>query len=335
MRILMLITVVIFMSIYNVLKYIAGNGRRFAVIVCAVICFFVNSSFSDVKETVAPKEEEPSVIQEVIPVIGYEETALAETFDEVLIEDEDVLEEQEEDYLYDEEVDTFTVDDIDTTFDSDSVNSKEDDRDMEIILSEYRNYDFSLEDDAWKYILINKQHPVPDDYECPLGTIKGNMQCDERIINSLFEMMSDARLDGVTLTVCSPYREYNKQTVLFNRKIDKYMNKGYSYLEAYKLASRSVTVPGASEHQIGLAIDFISNNYTNLDSGFADCAAGKWLKAHSYEYGFILRYPEDKEDITGIIFEPWHFRYVGVEAATIITMDEITLEEFTDLYISE
>ena len=116
--------------------------------------------------------------------------------------------------------------------------------------------------------------------------------------------------------------------MLFNRKIHKYMGWGMSYVEAYKRASNTVTVPGASEHQIGLAIDFMSGNYRRLDSGFADTKAGKWLAEHSCEYGFILRYPQGKEYITGIAFEPWHFRYVGKEAATIITEKGITLEEF-------
>ena len=101
-------------------------------------------------------------------------------------------------------------------------------------------------------------------------------------------------------------------------------------MEAYKKASQIVTVPGASEHQIGLALDIISNDYTSLDEGFENTSAGKWLKEHSKEYGFILRYPKGKEFITGIDYEPWHFRYVGKEAATIIMDEGITLEEFVE-----
>ena len=101
-----------------------------------------------------------------------------------------------------------------------------------------------------------------------------------------------------------------------------------SYIEAYRLSSQAVTVPGASEHQIGLALDIICNEYTSLTEGFGDTEAGKWLAENSYRYGFILRYPKGKEYITGIEYEPWHFRYVGVEAATVITKAGITLEEF-------
>ena len=111
------------------------------------------------------------------------------------------------------------------------------------------------------------------------------------------------------------------------------MGQGMSYMEAYKLASQAVTVPGASEHQIGLALDIFCDTYTSLDEGFADTEAGKWLAEHSCEYGFTLRYPSGKEYITGIEFEPWHFRYVGKDAATIMKDENICLEEFWDKYL--
>ena len=108
------------------------------------------------------------------------------------------------------------------------------------------------------------------------------------------------------------------------------MKQGMSYLEAYQLSSQTVTVPGASEHQIGLAIDFLTDNHSSLNEEFGNTAAGKWLAVHGYEYGFILRYPKDKEYITGIGFEPWHYRYVGKEAAARIQEQNLTLEEFLD-----
>ena len=193
---------------------------------------------------------------------------------------------------------------------------------------------FSKED--WKLVLINKQHPVPEDYAFTLGkikTIKGEMQCDERIVEELLAMMQAARNEGVNLAICSPYRDLNRQEVLFNRKIEAYMEKGMSYMDAYSLSSQAVTVPGASEHQIGLAIDIVSDTYLSLDEGFAETDAGKWLKEHCSEYGFILRYPKGKEYITSIEFEPWHFRYVGKEAAKIIMEEELCLEEFWDKYL--
>ncbi len=108
------------------------------------------------------------------------------------------------------------------------------------------------------------------------------------------------------------------------------MGKGETYIEAYKTASQTVTVPGASEHQIGLAVDLISDCYGQLDEGFGKSAGGLWLQKHCNEYGFILRYPDGKQAITGIDYEPWHFRYVGIDAATIIMKEGITLEEFVE-----
>lgn len=183
----------------------------------------------------------------------------------------------------------------------------------------------------WNLILINKQHPIPEDYQFDLGTITGNLQCDERIIPDLLDMLKQAKQDGIDLTICSPYRNLEHQQQLFEKKINIYMTQdSMSYLEAYKLASQAVTVPGASEHQVGLALDIYTPTYKNLDAGFGNTEAGKWLAAHCSEFGFILRYPEGKEYVTGIEYEPWHFRYVGKEAAQEITSQQITLEEFVN-----
>ena len=143
-------------------------------------------------------------------------------------------------------------------------------------------------------------------------------------------MIQAAKEDGVTLAICSPYRDYDRQVMLFERKVKSYLRQGKSKEEAYELASQTVAIPGTSEHQAGLAFDFISDDYVTLDAGFADCDAGKWLKENGYKYGFILRYPEGKESITDIEFEPWHYRYVGVEAATEIMSQGICLEEYVE-----
>lgn len=187
--------------------------------------------------------------------------------------------------------------------------------------------------DDWRLVLINKQHAIPEDYTFTFGSIhtaKGTMKCDERIIPDLLEMLKAAKEDGINLQICSPYRDMNRQTYLFNKKIKNYMKQEMSYLDAYALTSQAVTVPGASEHQIGLALDIVSDTYSYLNEGFGDTTAGKWLAEHSCEYGFILRYPKGKEYVTGIEYEPWHFRYVGADAAEIIMKEDLTLEEFVD-----
>ncbi len=195
--------------------------------------------------------------------------------------------------------------------------------------AEGESVEFSQDD--WKLLLINKQHSIPEGYEFPLGdiqTMKGTMHCDARIIDDLLNMLQDAKESGIILKICSPYRDLAYQEVLFNKKINWYMKRGMSYLEAYQRGSRVVAVPAASEHRLGLALDIVSDTYINLDEGFADTPAGIWLAENSYKYGFILRYPKGKEDITGIDYEPWHFRYVGVDAAAVMTEGGMTLEEF-------
>ncbi len=257
-------------------------------------------------------------------VFAYNEAevdAMAElSGDYVLLEDEDILssyENGERDYVSDSEM--MSAEDIL------SGNSVED---LDITVET-----MELSGDDWRLVLINKQHSVPEDYEFTLGyinTMKGTMRCDERIIPDLLKMLQAAKDDGINLQICSPYRDMNRQVYLFQRKINAYMKQGMSYMDAYALTAQAVTVPGASEHQIGLALDIVCDTYSYLNEGFGDTEAGKWLAEHSCEYGFILRYPKGKEYITGIEYEPWHFRYVGREAAMIITSEELTLEEFVD-----
>ncbi|MCR5251354.1 MAG: M15 family metallopeptidase [Lachnospiraceae bacterium] len=185
--------------------------------------------------------------------------------------------------------------------------------------------------DDWHILLVNKQHPIPEDYSFVLGNLIGGLQCDSRVVEPLQAMFAGALRDGVTLYVRSPYRVHWAQLSNFNAKIERNMQAGMDYSEAYRKASQAVTIPGCSEHEIGLAFDIVTGSYGVLDAGFGQTTAGKWLKEHCSEYGFILRYPEGKEDITGIEFEPWHFRYVGRDAASYITAHDLTLEEFTEL----
>ena len=200
----------------------------------------------------------------------------------------------------------------------------------ELFVSTAQNTSFHKGD--WNLILVNKQHPIPEDYTFTLGSITGYLKCDERIIPDLMDMLKQAKNDGISLEICSPYRTHEHQVELFQKKINRFMNKGYSYLEAYRLSSQAVTVPGTSEHEIGLALDIYAPDYKQLNAGFGDTEEGKWLAKHCSEYGFILRYPLGKEEVTGIEFEPWHFRYVGKAAAGIITEKQITLEEFITIY---
>lgn len=323
LRVPVMIYMAVGLSGYYAGLYLVSNTKRFSCVALLFLFLFVSSSFAS-PESLSRQEGTASVEADGVALAAEKELDAEElasidadqieTYDDVALLEED-------------EIDTYTLDEILAEFgdgrESVSVPENTGEKAEE---ADYASYEFT--EDDWRLILINKQHSIPEDYTFPLGTISGSMQCDERILEDLLSMMQAAKEEGVDLVICSPYRDYNRQTYLFNRKIKRYMDAGMSYMDAYKTASMTVTSPNASEHRIGLAIDFYSSTYKNLNEGFADTPTGQWLAGNSYRFGFILRYPKDKEYITGIEYEPWHFRYVGVEAATVITQQGITLEEF-------
>ena len=199
--------------------------------------------------------------------------------------------------------------------------------DVNVSEEEKEDGGLSAKKSDWNLILVNKQNPVPADYDYQLTYLNDSQQLDKRIVGQVAKLLGAAKEDGIELMICSAYRSFDRQTTLFNNKMDKLMKAGMSYFDAYRTASFSVTVPGTSEHQL----DIITPGYTDLNSGFAETEAGKWLKENAPDHGFILRYPEGKEYITGIIFEPWHFRYVGVENARYMTEHGLVLEEYVEL----
>ena len=143
-------------------------------------------------------------------------------------------------------------------------------------------------------------------------------------------MFEDAAAAGMSMYIVSAYRSYDSQRQVFNDTMSSWIAQGYTPMDAYDETKKSVAVPGISEHATGLALDITSSTYTGLDDAQAQTAESQWLAANTWKYGFILRYPTDKADVTGIIFEPWHYRYVGKEAAKEITERGITLEEYLE-----
>ena len=131
---------------------------------------------------------------------------------------------------------------------------------------------------------------------------------DERCYPDLQDMLDACREAGLSPLICSSYRSYEKQKSLYQNKIDRLRTQGYSAKEAQEEAGKAVAAPGTSEHQLGLAVDIVDVSNQNLDNSQEQTAVQKWLMKHSWEYGFILRYPNDKSEITGIIYEPWHYR---------------------------
>ncbi len=182
----------------------------------------------------------------------------------------------------------------------------------------------------WNMILVNEWSPLPEDFTVALIPLAGGGQVDYRIQEPLERMIQDAAARGVNLLVSSSYRSVAYQETLYQRKVQDYQNYGLALEDAQEQARQWVARPGRSEHHTGLAVDITTLSYQVLDSGFAGTAAAGWLLEHSAEYGFILRYPEGKTEITGVCWEPWHFRYVGEEAAKKIMQDGICLEEYLE-----
>lgn len=183
-------------------------------------------------------------------------------------------------------------------------------------------------------ILVNKEHRLPEEYEVELKTMYDKVnRAAEEAYGPLNDMLAAGRAEGLAFEICSSYRDVAKQEKLFQEDIDRYMHQGYSYEQAYEKAAEYTMPPGHSEHSTGLAFDIVSLGYQMLDAGQENTAETQWLHEHCAEYGFILRYPKGKEDITDISYESWHYRYVGVEAATYIMEHGITLEEYLELGI--
>ncbi len=190
----------------------------------------------------------------------------------------------------------------------------------------FNNTDSAAAADDWKLLLVNRSNYIPADYKIELTELSNGEKVDARIYPELQEMFNAARAEGLGLYVAAGYRTTEKQRQLLDEKIEAYQNEGRSEAEAKELAEQWVAVPGTSEHQLGLAVDI------NADTSKSSSEeVYQWLAQHGHTYGFINRYPPDKTEITHIINEPWHYRYVGKEAAKEIYSLGVCLEEYLDM----
>lgn len=178
--------------------------------------------------------------------------------------------------------------------------------------------------------LVNPWNQVPESWSVELMTLPNGLEIDRRCYDALMEMIGDCSAAGLTPVICSAYRTQNFQELLFNNKVAEWTNQGYGPEEAREKAGRQVAVPGTSEHQLGLAVDIVDISYQLLDNNQENTAVQKWLMENSWKYGFILRYPTSKTDITGIVYEPWHYRYIGNEYAQDIYESGLCLEEYLE-----
>lgn len=182
----------------------------------------------------------------------------------------------------------------------------------------------------WNLILVNPWNEIPDDYEIQLMGLPNGHSIDSRCYPALTEMLAACREAGLHPLICSSYRSNEKQKSLFQERIDELTAQGYSKKEARQKAATSVARPGTSEHQAGLAVDIVDSSHQLLDATQEQTPVQQWLMENSWKYGFILRYPLDKSSLTGIIYEPWHYRYVGTKAAQEIYEQGICLEEYLE-----
>lgn len=176
----------------------------------------------------------------------------------------------------------------------------------------------------WQIRLVNRENPLPDDFTVELENLDASRKFDKRAIGPLNQMICDMRDQGIkNIWAQSTYRSIEYQKGLYEKSINKYLKQGKSQEEAQKLTDEYINRPGTSEHHLGLAVDF-----NNVDEGFENTKAYEWLLENASDYGFILRYPKEKEDITGIEYEPWHWRYVGPEHAKKMKEQNLCLEEY-------
>lgn len=176
--------------------------------------------------------------------------------------------------------------------------------------------------------LVNPWRSLPEDYTVNLLPIDDSQYIEASCYSALMKMLNACEEAGYRPVVCSAYRTNSYQEYLYQRKVDFYLQQDYEQEEAETLAATVVARPGTSEHQLGLAVDIVDAKYPYLDEQQEDTATQQWLMEHCWEYGFILRYPVGTMESTGIIYEPWHYRYVGLEVAKEVNALGVTLEEY-------
>lgn len=176
--------------------------------------------------------------------------------------------------------------------------------------------------------LVNFENTIPKDWKVDLVQLNNGQSVDRRIYDDLIAMLQAAKSEGLNPLICSSYRTNEKQEQLYQNKVSEYLSQGYSKVEASDKAAFWVARPGTSEHQLGLAVDIVSTKNQRLDRSQENTVEQQWLIQNSWKYGFVLRYPTNKNSITGVGYEPWHYRYVGKKHAKKINELGVCLEEY-------
>lgn len=180
----------------------------------------------------------------------------------------------------------------------------------------------------WPLTLVSEGHPLPEDFSVQTEEIENNQRFDAAAAGYLRAMLAAGRAAGLHPMVCSGYRSVSRQQELYDEQVGVERDRGYDEVQAFAVAKTKVALPGSSEHNLGLAADIVAEEYQELNFDFDTTPECQWLMAHCAEYGFILRYSKEKTAITGIQYEPWHYRYVGADAAAEIQQQGVCLEEY-------
>lgn len=186
--------------------------------------------------------------------------------------------------------------------------------------------------EKWAYFVVNTDNPLPDDYEIETAFVNDTKEMEKTAAYYCLKMVEAAKEDGIELKVLSAYRTIQYQQDLFDRNIEQRKSWGYTAEEAYADVAKNIALPGTSEHNAGLAADIVRTTDWDVLESFEDTEEFEWLSQHAQEYGFIMRYPKGKEDITGYIYEPWHYRFVGTYYAPLIKESGLCLEEYYEQY---
>lgn len=179
-------------------------------------------------------------------------------------------------------------------------------------------------------IIVNKDNRVPDDWNTDMVELSGGNMVDGIVYSDLQRMLDKARKKGYDPIVCSSYRSKGRQKEIYKETVQKYIDQGMNKKAAKKAAREWVSLPGTSEHQLGLAVDIVSASNQVLDTAQEFNPVQRWFMKNCYKYGFILRYPDGKKDVTGIEYEPWHYRYVGKKHAKAMKRLGLCLEEYVE-----
>ncbi|MBD5104677.1 MAG: M15 family metallopeptidase [Ruminococcaceae bacterium] len=201
---------------------------------------------------------------------------------------------------------------------------------------------YNAEED-WALYVIGNKNPLPENFTVETKTVTGERTLDSRCADYAIQMLDAAAEQNVGLFVTSSYRSVQRQAENMESYINTLISQGYSQDEAKIQAEKEIALPGRSEHNAGLAMDIVSSDYwsthDDLDESFEKLPQFDWLIANSWKYGFVLSYPKGKEDITGIIYEPWHYRFVGLKHAEKMhevyesTGEFLTVNEYIEQYI--